>query len=394
MTGMAELRNGLRGRVDGAPDTAVRGAARRMILGLFTELMTSGGIQRTSLHAAAALVDLARREEMPVRFLSLNDPVGWHQMRVAGVAVPLLGFGGAKARFALATVAIVPHIDFAYIAHPNLAPLGVVAKLLRPRAWYCVATYGIEVWEPLPAFRRLGLKWARVITSVSEFTAQRLVTAQGLAGRPVVIVPPGLDPILSGNGARRSLPLLPPGRILLTVARLTASDSYKGVGHVIQALPAVLSAVPDAYYVVVGDGDDRGRLERMAVEAGVRDRVLFVGTMADEELAGYYQACDAFVMPSLSEGFGIVFVEAMSHGKPVVAANSGATPELVEDGVTGLLVEYGNVLALASSLAHLLTHQEDRQRMGEAGRRRVEAQYTFQRFRNRLETMLTDAALS
>jgi glycosyltransferase involved in cell wall biosynthesis len=182
--------------------------------------------------------------------------------------------------------------------------------------------------------------------------------------------------------------------MLLTVARLTASDSYKGVGHVIQALPAVLSAVPDAYYVVVGDGDDRGRLERLAVDARVRDHVLFVGTKADEELAGYYQACDAFVMPSRSEGFGIVFLEAMSHGKPVVAANSGATPELVEDGVTGLLVEYGVVQTLASSLTRLLTDRECRQRMGEAGRRRVEAQFTFKHFRTRLETLLTDAARS
>ena len=394
MTGMAALRDGLRGRAERAQEWAVRGASRRMVLGLFTELMTSGGIQRTSLHAAAALVDLARRQERPVHFLSLNDPVGWHELRVAGEVVPLLGFGGAKARFVVATVATVPHIGFAYIGHPNLAPLGIVTKLLRPRAWYCVATYGIEVWEPLPVFRRLGLKWARVVTSVSEFTAQRLITAQGLAGRPVVIVPPGLDPILSGNGPRRSLPLLPPGRILLTVARLTASDSYKGVGHVIQALPAVLSAVPDAYYVVVGEGDDRGRLERLAVDARVRDHVLFVGTKADEELAGYYQACDAFVMPSRSEGFGIVFLEAMSHGKPVVAANSGATPEVVEDGVTGLLIEYGEVQTLASSLAHLLTDHEYRQRMGEAGRRRVEAHYTFERFRTRLATLLTDAARS
>ncbi len=365
-----------------------------MVLGLFTELMTSGGIQRTSLHAAAALVAFARRENRPVRFLSLKDPVGWHEPRVAGEVVPLLGFGGAKARFALATVATVPHIDFAYIGHPNLAPLGIVTKLLRPRAWYCVATYGIEVWEPLPAFRRFGLKWARVVTSVSELTAQRVVTAQGLAGRPVVIVPPGLDPILSGDGARRSLPLLPPGRILLTVARLTAPDSYKGVDHVIQALPAVLSAVPNVYYVVVGDGDDRGRLERLAVDAKVRDRVLFVGTKADEELAGYYHACDAFVMPSHSEGFGIVYLEAMSHGKPVVAANSGGAPEVVEAGVTGLLVEYGDVPALASGLTRLLTDRECRQRMGEAGRRRVEARYTFERFRTRLESLLTDAARS
>src|SRR6185369_3494269 len=182
----------------------------RTVLGLFTELLTAGGIQRTSLHAAATLTAFARKEERPVRFLSLNDPLGQHKLDVADERIAVQGFGGSKVRFALATLAAAPHIGFAYIAHPNLAPLGIVAKLLRPRAWYCVATYGIEVWEPLPAFRRLGLKWARVVTSLSEFTAQRLITAQGLAGRPVVMVPPALDPILSRDGASRSLPFLPP----------------------------------------------------------------------------------------------------------------------------------------------------------------------------------------
>lgn len=331
---------------------------------------------------------------MPVRFLSLNDPLGWHELDVADERIAVQGFGGSKVRFALATFAAAPHIDFAYIAHPNLAPLGIVAKLLRPRAWYCVATYGIEVWEPLPRFRRLGLRWARVITSLSEFTTQRLITEQGLAGHPVVMVPPALDPILSGDGASLSLPLLPPGKILLTVSRLTTSDSYKGVDHVIRALPAVLIAVPDVYYVVVGDGDDRGRLGCLAVDANVRDHVLFVGTKGGEELASYYQACDVFVLPSRSEGFGVVFLEAMSHGKPVVAANSGGAPEVVEDGVTGLLVEYGDISTLASSLTRLLTDREGRHRIGEAGRRRVAAQYTFEHFRTRLETLLTDAARS
>jgi phosphatidylinositol alpha-1,6-mannosyltransferase len=394
MTSMVEVLDGLRDRAARALKRAAWGASRRMVLGLFTELMAPGGIQRISLHTAAALTAFARKEERPVRFLSLNDPLGQHELDVADERIAVQGFGGSKVRFALATLAAAPHIGFAYIAHPNLAPLGIVAKLLRPRAWYCVATYGIEVWEPLPTFRRLGLKWARVITSLSEFTTQRLVTAQGLAGRPVVRIPPALDPIISGDGVRRSLPLLPPGRILLTVARLTASDSYKGVDHVIQALATVLSAVPDAYFVVVGDGDDRGRLESLAVDAKVRDHVQFVGTKAGEELAGYYHACDVFVMPSRSEGFGVVFLEAMSHGKPVVAANSGGAPEVVDDGVTGLLVEYGDVPTLASSLVRLLRDGECRQRMGEAGRRRVEAQYTFERFRTRLGTLLTDAARS
>jgi glycosyltransferase involved in cell wall biosynthesis len=362
-----------------------------MILGVFTELMGTGGVQRVSVHSAAALVRFASRQDRPVRLLSLNDPVGEHDLRVADDRVAIVGFGRSRARLIAAALSAVPRTGLMYIGHPNLAPLGIVARLVRPQVRYCVATYGVEVWERLPAPRRLALRWARIVTAISDFSAERLITVQGLRGRPAVISP-ALDPILARNGKRPSPPALPAGRIVLTVARLTTADSYKGVDHVIQALPAVLNMVPDTCYVVVGDGDDRRRLEGLATQLGVRDHVIFAGTPTDELLAGYYEACDVFVMPSRGEGFGIVYVEAMSHGKPVVAADRGAAPEVVEDGVTGMLVDYGNVSALAAGVARLLTDGDGRHRMGEAGRRRVEERYTFERFQARLEALLVNAA--
>lgn len=351
--------------------------------------MAVGGVQRISLHTAAALTSLARQRGRPVRLFSLNDPWGRHELGACGERFTVFGFGRSKARLTAAVLAAAPRMDFAYVGHPNLGLLGVLAKVLRPRAWYCVATYGIEVWKPLPLLRRLGLRWAGAATSLSEFTAQRLVTAQRLAAGRVVVIPPALDPDLSGSRSAGSPPGIPSGKILLTVARLSASERYKGVDHVIQALPSVLQAVPGAYYVVVGDGDDRPRLEALAAEAGVRDRVVFAGTKTDEELAGYYAACDVFVMPSWGEGFGVVFLEAMSHGKPVVAANHGGAPEVVVEGSTGFLVEYGDLGALTSRLVGLLGDEGLRRRMGDAGRRRVEQHYTFERFRSRLENLLT-----
>ncbi|MBI4507924.1 MAG: glycosyltransferase family 4 protein, partial [Chloroflexi bacterium] len=140
----------------------------------------------------------------------------------------------------------------------------------------------------------------------------------------------------------------------------------------------------------VGDGDDRPELERLAEESGVAQRVVFAGTKVGEELATYYRACDVFVMPSIKEGFGIVFLEAMAFGKPVVGGNHGGTPEAVQDGVTGFLVQYGDESALADRLSLLLRDAELRARMGEAGRRHVAAQYTFGHFSERLTGVLAE----
>ena len=124
--------------------------ASAMILGVFTELMGTGGVQRVSIHSAAVLARYARRRDRPLRLLSLNDPAGEHELRVADDRVAVVGFGRSKARLVAAALSAVPRTGLMYIGHPNLAPLGIVARLVRPRVRYCVATHGVEVWERLP----------------------------------------------------------------------------------------------------------------------------------------------------------------------------------------------------------------------------------------------------
>ena len=102
----------------------------------------------------------------------------------------------------------------------------------------------------------------------------------------------------------------------------------------------------------------------------------------------YYQACDVFVLPSLKEGFGIVFLEAMQYAKPCIGARAAAVPEVIVDGESGLLTAPGDPRSLERALTTLLTDEALRQSMGRAGLRRLETNFSFPAFRHRLEEVL------
>jgi glycosyltransferase involved in cell wall biosynthesis len=142
--------------------------------------------------------------------------------------------------------------------------------------------------------------------------------------------------------------------------------------------------------VLVGDGDDRPRLEQLARESGVADRTRSLFGLTQEELFACYAHCDVFALPSRGEGFGLVFLEAMAHGKPVIGGAHAGTPDVIEDGVTGVLVPHGDAALLSSALESLLSDPARASEMGARGRERVRAKFTFEQFQTRLTQVLGD----
>jgi phosphatidyl-myo-inositol dimannoside synthase len=360
-----------------------------MLLGVFTELASLGGIQQVGRHVGAVLDEFARTRGEPCRLLSLNDPAGAQSFRVGARRVDFCGFARRKAQLGAQVCGLAPRVRFAFFGHANLAPLGLAVRLLHPRSQYWVMAHGIEVWTRLGGLRRLALSRASRIAAVSAFTARAMSEAQGLERERIVVLPPALDPVFSDATEETRPPQLPPGaRVVLTVGRLVSAEPGKGVDTVLHALPKVLRAFPEACFVIVGDGDARPGIEKLARESNVAGHVVFAGEQPLEALRGFYDRCEIFAMPSRQEGFGVVFLEAMAHGKPVIAGAHGGTPELVADGVTGYLVRYGDAEAVADRLLALLGNPARRAQMGEAGRARFEQNYTFARFRERLLALL------
>jgi phosphatidylinositol alpha-1,6-mannosyltransferase len=233
--------------------------------------------------------------------------------------------------------------------------------------------YGDELRDR-PGLSRLAAQRARVSVAVSSHT-RRLALALGASADRVHVIFPGVDPPAAPPPQSAPRDGAPP--TIVTVARL--EDRYKGFDVMIKALPLIRARVPDARWVVVGDGSLRGELQAMAVSCGVADWVTFAGALDDEARDVWLDRADVFVMPSRlmpggagGEGFGIVYLEAGAHGLPCVAGNVGGSVDAVTDGETGLLVDPTDHMAIADAIANLLLDPTLRLRLGEAGRARAE----------------------
>ena len=177
----------------------------------------------------------------------------------------------------------------------------------------------------------------------------------------------------------------------LIVGRLAAAERYKGHDRLIQDWPRLMHNVPDARLIVVGDGDDRPRLQSLAAERGLADVIRFAGRVSVAALEGYYQRAAFFVMPSTGEGFGLAYLEAMRAGRACVAA-PGAAAEIVEDGVSGLIVDPARPGELFRALLRLFQDQPLSAALGRAGAARVACEFEPRHFSVRLITELNRVA--
>ena len=175
---------------------------------------------------------------------------------------------------------------------------------------------------------------------------------------------------------------------ILTVGRLGIGERYKGVDDVIEAVRIVARRDQQVRYTIIGDGNDRGRLEQHARDEGVAEQVDFRGKVSDEALTRAFQRADAFVMPSAGEGFGLVYLEAMYFGLPIVASPEGGAQYVVDHQKNGLEVPYGQPGALAEALIRL-TDDSLRGELARGARRDLEERFSFERFAWDLDAILS-----
>ncbi|MBE9177993.1 glycosyltransferase family 4 protein [Oculatella sp. LEGE 06141] len=247
-----------------------------------------------------------------------------------------------------------------FCGHMNLAPL--VQMLCRPLGIpYTVITYGKEVWFPLPPAPRRALHHADQIWTISRYSRDAACASNQLNPHQIQMLPCPVDGDRFTPGAKSPVLLerygLTGARVLMTVARLWSGDIYKGVDVTIRALPAIAAVFPDVKYLVIGRGDDQPRLANLAHELGVADRVVFAGFVPTADLPEHYRLAEAYVMPS-QEGFGIVYLEAMACGIPVLSGDADGSSEPLQDGKLGWQVPHRDPVAVTRACIEMLKGRE------------------------------------
>jgi glycosyltransferase involved in cell wall biosynthesis len=233
--------------------------------------------------------------------------------------------------------------DLILCGHVNLLPFAALWQPATGR-WPTLFIHGIEVWQRPgnPLVARIAAKVDRYV-SVSDLTRRRFAEWAGVPEAAGSVLPNGVDFGRFSPGPPAAALAVRLGvvgkRVILTLGRLDERERTKGVNEVLDALPAVAEQVANIVYVVAGDGSDRRRLERRATAPGLKDRVIFLGLVDEAEKPDLYRLADVFALPSRGEGFGIVLLEAMACGTPVVASRLDAGREALLDGALGILVD-------------------------------------------------------
>jgi glycosyltransferase involved in cell wall biosynthesis len=373
-----------------------------VLIGLFPELDAPGGVQRAGRHLASVLTEFAASRGMECRVLSLNDGPELKRLEVAGREIVFTGCERAKGRFVTSAMRAarrkIPkgkdNVKIVVAGHPNLAPVVRAMRLTSPGLRSIICTHGVEVWEPLTRMRRNALRRASLVLAPSKYTADHVCAIQGVAPEKIRVLPWALDPqfeALAPSAAKMAAPSgFPEGRVVLTVGRWRTDERYKGMDTLITALPRLLTRWPELQLAAVGEGDDRQWLEDLAKENGVRRHVHFVSGLSYSELAACYAHSEIFALPSKGEGFGLVYLEAMACGKPVIGGAHGGAPEVIEDGKTGYLVPHGDAVQLATAIETLLANPEVAQEMGRRGKQRVEHEFRFSAFAKSFRRILRE----
>lgn len=323
--------------------------------------LAEGGIARIMRLYLKALCEIAGPGGR-VDSLVLNDHPG-ADPRISRYASDRLGeqvgCRRGKLQFIREAIRLGRRADVLLCGHLHQLAIARIARMLNPRLRYYVVAHGIEVWRPYTFMEKRALLGAHRILCVSEYTRRQMLRFfPELPADRLVVVPNTLDPYFSPafNDQVSAAPFATPR--ILTVARLTTADTYKGIDTMIEAMPLVRHEFPLARLRIVGQGDDLPRLQALVQRLGVGFAVDFTGPLSDEALRAEYATCDLFALPSRKEGFGLVFLEAMTYGKPCLGARAGGAPEVITDA-TGQLVEYGNIPDLAAAVADLVRHPRD-----------------------------------
>ena len=354
------------------------------------EMATRGGVQSYMWRLWEMLHDLQERHPVKVIGLAFKDTtdalITWPNPTPSRP----LGARGNKINFVRLALGHRTRADFIIVGHINQAPVAWFAKRIGLIDDYVVILHGIEAWRRSNWLKRQSLKNAVLVVATTRFTSSLCIEANDLPLGNSAVIPLCAEPHPEEPRAGFHID---GGWPILFVGRLAKSETYKGLDTLIEAIADLQHEGLPVKLHVIGDGDDRPRLEAKAQELMLsREGVTFHGRVDGATLQSAYRSAKTFAMPSAKEGFGIVFLEAMRHSVPCIGGAHGGTIEVFREDHEGLLVQHGRVEELKSKLRRLVTNPAEANSIGIAGHMRYLQDYTYEIFSERWINTIIDAS--
>ena len=350
--------------------------SKKVLLLTLQTFSTTGGIQKMTRTLAYSLNQIAVAEHGGFNLWSLYD-ADCDLMQQYLPAENFKGFQNKRVHFITENFRRSRQPDVIILSHINLALVGLMIKLINPKCKVWLIAHGIEVWRPLTWLKKMLVSKCDKILCVSNFTKKEIIRRHRVSPGRCTVLNNTIDPFI-----RLPVEFIKPDyllqryqlsrdiRIVLTLTRLASTEQYKGHEQVIATIAKLKLQFPTIKYLLAGQSDpiETVRIKKLVEAYGVEDQVILTGFLDESELSDHFLLADLFVLPSKKEGFGIVFIEALACGLPVICGNADGSLDAVRNGELGKAVVPDDLEELEKTIVGCL--QEP---LTEAGRRDLQS---------------------
>ena len=353
----------------------------------------TGGIEKVCRVAGKAMYEFCKRYQQELEICSLHDGKTDALKNRYLPAYHFSNFAGAKTNFVVEAIKKGQRSRLIVVSHVNLLFPAWCIKKLKPSTKVVLFAHGIEIWDQLPARKKMMLQCVDRFICVSKYTQSRLETVQDIGVDRTVVINNCLDPFLppmkhealSEEDLLRKYQLQKGDQVIITLTRIATTEQYKGYDDVLKAM--ALLENKNIKYMLAGkyDASEFEKIQQLIVSLKLADRVSMPGFIPDEDIGPLFNLATVYAMPSSKEGFGIVFIEAMHYGLPVIGGNADGSVDALLNGALGTLVTPGNIEELRAALEKVFKDPEVHQ----PNEKILNDHFSYEAYKKQLNQLLT-----
>jgi phosphatidylinositol alpha-1,6-mannosyltransferase len=316
---------------------------KKVILYTLRTFSDTGGIQKMNRTLAHSLYMLAQRNNWDFKLWSAYDS-NHDLMEKYLPKENFRGFGINRVGFALNIINTAQKPDIVIISHINMSIIGLLIRLTNPKCKIWLIAHGVEVWRPLSLVKKMFLRHCDKIICVSNFTKQQMISRHKISASVCTVLNNAVDPFMNlpiafnkPDYLLKRYNLTANNQIIFTLTRLASTEQYKGHDQVIKVISQLKKEFPGIKYILSGqyDHNEKIRIHKLITDYKVEEQIILTGFIPENELSDHFLLADLFVLPSKKEGFGIVFIEALACGLPVICGNVDGSIDAICNGELG-----------------------------------------------------------